>query len=144
MADAVQEMVQKIDADVSADLEPAQPVQAPQITKTLPPVPESKSSNGNSKSDQTATLPKRSSSFRNVLNSYWKVFGGSPKKPPKHEKPHEEAERLRRTVKKYEGQLEEASNILLLQDKVIARWENDAVIKGTKVANVSNILPGAR
>ena len=72
-----------------------------------------------------------------MLNTYYKIFGGSPKKPPKHEKLPEEADRLRRLTKKYEAQLEEASNILLLQDKVIARWEKDAAKKGTKVKEVS-------
>ena len=88
---------------------------------------------------QAPTPPKRTSSFKSVLNTYYKIFGGSPKKTPKHEKLPEEAERLRKLVKKYEAQLEEASNILLLQDKVIARWEKDAASKGTPVTQVREI-----
>jgi hypothetical protein len=85
---------------------------------------------------QAPTPPKRTSSFKSVLNTYYKIFGGSPKKTPKHEKPAEEADRLRKLTKKYEAQLEEASNILLLQDKVIAKWEKDAAKKGTPVTEV--------
>ncbi len=77
---------------------------------------------------------KRSSSFRSVLNTYYKIFGGSSKKVPKYEKLPEEAERLRKLVTKYEAQLEEASNILLLQDKVIARWE-----KGSREPKASQV-----
>jgi hypothetical protein len=77
--------------------------------------------------------PKRSSSFKGVLNAYYKIFGGHPpKRSSRHESITEETERLRQTVKKYEEQLEEASNTLLLQDKVLASWEK----QGWKVKKV--------
>lgn len=94
-----------------------------------PPVPQSMApAHGHSRHDSatanSTTTPKRTSSLKGVLNAYYKIFGGHPpKKPPRNEKPAEEIERLRRTVRKYERQLEEASNTLLLQDKVLAKWE---------------------
>ena len=143
MADATPET--KPDVPVETKPEPVQPVEhitalPPAPTKALPAVPTpQKKSSRHSRHDsamQAPAPPKRSSSFRSVLNTYYKIFGGSPKKTPKHEKLPEEAERLRKLVKKYEAQLEEASEILLLQDKVIARWEKDATDKGLPVAEV--------
>jgi hypothetical protein len=73
-----------------------------------------------------------------VLNAYYKIFGGHPpRKPPRNEKPAEEAERLRKLVRRYERQLEEASNTILLQDKVLAKWEKE----GQKATHVSKVMP---
>lgn len=73
--------------------------------------------------------PKRSSSVKNVLNAYYKIFGGKPSsKPPAAELPAEEADRLRKLVRRYEKQLEEASNTIMLQDKVLAKWESKAKV----------------
>jgi hypothetical protein len=115
----------------SAVAEPAQTSQSTQNlpSPTSPPAPESMApTQGHARHDSatansTAT-PKRSSSLKGVLNAYYKIFGGHPpKKPPRNEILTEEIERLRRTVRKYERQLEEASNTLLLQDRVLAKWE---------------------
>lgn len=98
-------------------------------SRNPPPVPQSMSATrGHTRHDSASANstsgPKRTSSLKGVLNAYYKIFGGHPPKgPPRNEKPAEEVERLRRTVKKYERQLEEASNTLLLQDKVLAKWE---------------------
>lgn len=63
--------------------------------------------------------------MKNVFNAYYKIFGGKPpSKPPAAEQPVEEAERLRKVVRRYEKQLEEASNTIMLQDKVLAKWES--------------------
>ncbi|QDS74960.1 hypothetical protein FKW77_004835 [Venturia effusa] len=69
--------------------------------------------------------PRRSSSVKNVFNAYYKIFGGKPpSKPPASEQPVDETARLRRMVRRYERQLEEASNTIMLQDKVLAKWES--------------------
>jgi len=57
------------------------------------------------------------------LNAYYKLFGGETKKPRHNETPTQESERLRKTLKKYEKQLEEVSTTLLLQDKILATFE---------------------
>ena len=143
MADAATETPPSVPAETK--VEPVHPVQpaaptAPTPSKSLPPVPTPKNPKRHSRHDSAMaapTTPKRSSSFRSVLNTYYKIFGGSPKKVPKHEKLPEQAERLQKLVKKYEAQLEEASEILLLQDKVIARWEKEGVAKGVPMQEVS-------
>jgi hypothetical protein len=74
--------------------------------------------------------PRRSSSVRSVLQSYRKVFAGratrnrSPSRDGTREaRPSGEFDNLRRTVQKYEAQLEEASTTILLQDSILAKWE---------------------
>jgi hypothetical protein len=95
-----------------------------------------------SATNNTPPPPKRSSSFKGVLNAYYKIFGGHPpKKAPRNESRADETERLRQTVKKYEEQLEEASNTLLLQDKVLASWEKQGwKIKKVRMFNDFNVV----
>ncbi|TID15151.1 putative chemotaxis methyl-accepting receptor signaling protein [Venturia nashicola] len=104
------------------------------LTSSGSPSPDKDSSSKRRQSKQNSMearpgAPRRSSSVKNVFNAYYKIFGGKPpSKPPATELPGEEAERLRRVVRRYEKQLEEASNTIMLQDKVLAKWESK--IKG--------------
>lgn len=100
------------------------------LTSSGSPSPDKESSSKRRHSKQNSTearpsAPRRSSSVKNVFNAYYKIFGGKPSsKPPAAELPVEEADRLRRLVRRYEKQLEEASNTIMLQDKVLTKWES--------------------
>jgi hypothetical protein len=70
--------------------------------------------------------PRRSSSVRNALQSYRKVFSGRKprnKSPPRTENASGDVENLRQTVRKYERELEEASTTIMLQDRILSKWE---------------------
>jgi hypothetical protein len=70
--------------------------------------------------------PRRSRSVRDSFQAYYKVFKSRAyrnRSPPRNEAMEEELQRLRKASKTYEKQLEEASDTILLQDKVLLRWE---------------------
>jgi hypothetical protein len=70
--------------------------------------------------------PRRSRSVRESFQAYYKVFKSRAyrnRSPPRDEAMEEELQRLRKANKTYEKQLEEASDTILLQDKVLLRWE---------------------
>jgi hypothetical protein len=75
---------------------------------------------------QSRPKPRRSRSVRDSFQAYYKVFKSRAyrnRSPPRDEKIEEELQRLRNTNKTYEKQLEEASDTILLQDRVLLRWE---------------------
>jgi hypothetical protein len=75
---------------------------------------------------QSPPKPRRSRSVRDSFQAYYKVFKSRAyrnRSPPRNEKMEEELQRLRNTNKTYEKQLEEASDTILLQDRVLLRWE---------------------
>lgn len=104
------------------------------LTSSGAPSPDKESGSKRRHSKQSSMearpgAPRRSSSVKNVLNAYYKIFGGKPpSKPPAAEQPVEEADRLRKVVRRYEKQLEEASNTIMLQDKVLQKWESKAKV----------------
>jgi hypothetical protein len=128
-----------------SDVEVPRPSTSQKLKKVTssspPPLPEKEtSSKRRSRHDsvtQSPSMPRRSSSFKGILNAYYKVFGGHPpSKAPSIERPLDEVDRLKQVVREYEKQLEEASNTILLQDKVLTRWEKTGqletkVIKGS-------------
>ena len=72
-------------------------------------------------SPPSPTAPKRSRSWRSAYN---RVFGSSTRKSlHKDEKPEEEIVRLQKTVQRQEQELEEASNVIILQDKVLVKLD---------------------
>jgi hypothetical protein len=70
--------------------------------------------------------PRRSRSVKDSFQAYYKVFRSRAyrtRSPSRGEATDEELQRLRKTLKTYEKQLEEASDTILLQDRVLTRWE---------------------
>jgi cobalamin biosynthesis protein CobT len=70
--------------------------------------------------------PRRSRSVKDSFQAYYKVFksrANRNRSPPRDEAAGEELQRLRKSIRTYEKQLEEASDTILLQDRVLTRWE---------------------
>jgi hypothetical protein len=88
--------------------------------------------------------PRRSRSVRDSFQAYYKVFksrANRNRSPPRNEAIEEELQRLRKTIKTYEKQLEEASDTILLQDRVLTRWEKiSQKVCIVPVLNINQVL----